>query len=516
MYLTYGLNKWSRLAPDRTALVCEGRVTSFRILRDRVARIAGLLRDSGLAAGDRVAILSLNTDRAIEVMLGTVWAAGVANNLNIRWAAPELAYALNDCGARILAVDAEFAKHLPALTAQCPGLEQVFYLGDDEPPRGSEPMEQRLTATRPIAEASTDPHRMAVINYTGGTTGRSKGVMMSHAAFTHAAAALQGDRFFLEGQRASLVTPLFHVTGLSAVLMNMAYGNPVIVLPAFEPVAAMRLFEAEAVTHAVMVPTMIQMLVEHPDFDRYDLRHLKYIRYGGSPISEALLARIMEKLPQARLCQVYGQTEIMPLTVLRDEDHTPEAVGRGVTRSAGRATPYVEVFAVDEDNRPLPPGGVGEIVARGLNAMTGYWNKPELTAETQDGWAIHTGDVGYFDADGYLYLVDRKKDMIVTGGENVYSTEVENVLARHPDVLACAVVARPDERWGETVHAFVVLRQGAAAGEAELQAHCRELIANYKLPRSVDFVDELPLTGAGKVNKAALRAQLAPEGSAVH
>jgi len=508
MYLTYGLNKWSRLAPDRTALVCEGRITSFRALQDRVARVAGMLRDKGLAEGDRVAILSLNSDRAVELMLGTVWAAGVANNLNIRWAAPELAYAVNDCGARILALDAAFAKHLPALTAQCPGLEHVLYLGDGEPPEGTDSAEHLLQQSRPIPEANTDPHRAAVINYTGGTTGRSKGVMMSHAAFTHAAAALQGDRFFLEGQCASLVTPLFHVTGLSAVLMNMAYGNPVVVLPAFEPVAAMRLFEAERVTHAVMVPTMIQMLVEHPDFDRYHLGRLKYIRYGGSPISEALLARIMEKLPQAQLCQVYGQTEIMPLTVLRDEDHSPEAVRRGVTRSAGRATPYVEVFAMDEDDRPLPPGGVGEIAARGLNAMMGYWNEPALTAETQDGWTIHTGDVGYFDADGYLYLVDRKKDMIVTGGENVYSTEVENALAQHADVLACAVVARPDERWGETVHACVVLREGAAAGEAELQAHCRELIANYKLPRSIEFMDELPLTGAGKVNKASLRERL--------
>ncbi|MBA1148185.1 AMP-binding protein [Ectothiorhodospiraceae bacterium WFHF3C12] len=508
MYLTYGLNKWSWLTPEAPALICNGRETSYGALRERVSRMAGWLGEQGMAAGDRVAILSLNSDRAVEVMLGAIWGGGIANNLNIRWSAAELSYAINDCGARILAVDGAFAGHLPALREACPELAVVLYLDDDGPPEGASSSDEAAAAA-PVAEANDDPHRAAIINYTGGTTGRSKGVMMSHAAFSHAAAALQGDRFFLEGERACLTTPLFHVTGLSVVLMNMAYGNPVVVLPAFEPVAAMRLFEAERVSHTVLVPTMIQMLVEHPDFERYDLSRLRYIRYGGSPISEALLARVAERLPQARLCQVYGQTEIMPLTVLRDEDHTPEAMARGLTRSAGRATPYVEVFAADDAGNRLPPGEIGEIHARGLNAMLGYWNKPELTAETMpDGWSVRTGDVGYFDAEGYLYLVDRRKDMIVTGGENVYSTEVEQVLAGHPAVLSCAVVARPDERWGEAVHAFVVPREGESVTVEALQAHCREHIAGYKVPRGVDFLDALPVTGPGKVDKVALRERL--------
>lgn len=505
MYLTYGLNRWSALTPDRIALICDGRETSYGELRDRVARLAGCLQGWGAEPGDRVAILSLNSDRAIEMMLAAFWGARVANNLNLRWSPAEIIYGINDSGATVLAIDQAFAPHLPALRESCPSLKTVVYLSEGEVPAGAVSLDAALRDAQPIAEQNTDPYAMAILNYTGGTTGRSKGVIWSHAAFTHASAVTLGDGFWKEGVRACLATPLFHVTGLSVVLMNMALGNPVVVLPMFDPEKALQLFQDQKVGLTVLVPTMLQMLVHHPAFDQYDLSELKYVRYGGSPIAEPLLRRFMEKLPHTHLAQVYGQTEMMPLTILRDEDHTPEGMQRGVTRSAGRASPYVELYAVDADGRRLGPGEPGEIVARALNGMLGYWNKPEATAEAVVDGLLHTGDIGYLDSEGYLYLVDRKKDMIVTGGENVYSTEVESVLAGHPAVQACAVVARPDETWGEAVHACVVLQPGVGVEPEALQKHCREHIAGYKIPRSFTFLDELPLSGPGKVNKVALR-----------
>ncbi|MCC5859526.1 MAG: AMP-binding protein [Ectothiorhodospiraceae bacterium] len=513
MYLTYGLNRWSAQTPERTALICEDRETSYGELRDRVARLAGCLERWGAAPGDRVAILSLNSDRAIEMMLAAFWGARVANNLNIRWSPGEIVYGINDSGATVLAIDKAFSPHLPVLRESCPGLKTVVYLSDGDVPEGAVSMEAELREAEPVPEQNTDPQAMAILNYTGGTTGRSKGVMWSHAAFTHASAVTLGDGFWKEGVRACLATPLFHVTGLSVVLMNMALGNPVVVLPLFDPDKALQLFQDRKVGLTVLVPTMLQMLIHHPEFDRYDLSALKYVRYGGSPIAEPLLRRFMEKLPHTHLAQVYGQTEMMPLTILRDEDHTPDGLKRGVTRSAGRASPYVELYAVDAEGNRLPPGEPGEIVARALNGMLGYWNKPEATAEALVNGVLHTGDIGYLDREGYLYLVDRKKDMIVTGGENVYSTEVESVLAGHPAVQACAVVARPDETWGEAVHACVVLQPGETVEPEALQAYCREHIAGYKIPRSVTFMDELPLSGPGKVNKVALRELVRNGGS---
>jgi long-chain acyl-CoA synthetase len=263
----------------------------------------------------------------------------------------------------------------------------------------------------------------------------------------------------------------------------------------------------DKVTVATFVPTMLSMLLELPDLDSYDLSSLRMITYGASPMPEALLTECMKRFPAVRFGQSYGMTELSPVaTILGPEDHLPDAPKRRL-RSAGRPIWSAEVRVVDEKDCELPFGKVGEIVVRGPMVMQGYWNKPELSAETLRGGWMHTGDSGYFETDGYLYIADRIKDMIISGGENVYSTEVENAICSHPGVLQCAVIGIPDARWGEAVHAVVVQRPTVSLTGADIIAHCRGLIAGYKCPRSVDIRDEaLPLSSVNKINKVELRA----------
>jgi acyl-CoA synthetase (AMP-forming)/AMP-acid ligase II len=279
------------------------------------------------------------------------------------------------------------------------------------------------------------------------------------------------------------------------------------ILPSFEPESVLDTLERDRVTSVLLVPTMIQMLVDHPSMSKpRDLSALRTIIYGASPISEALLERVMAVLPKVSFVQGYGMTELSPIATLNTAYyHSVEGRKLGKLSSAGRAARCMEVRIVDADDREVPRGTVGEVVVRGPNVMLGYWNQPELTAlAIRDGW-MHTGDGAWMDEDGFIFIADRLKDMIVSGGENVYSGEVENALARHPAVAACAVIGIPDERWGETVHAVVVTRAGAELAVEDVIAHCKTLIAGYKCPRSVAFVDQLPLSGAGKVLKAALR-----------
>jgi acyl-CoA synthetase (AMP-forming)/AMP-acid ligase II len=265
----------------------------------------------------------------------------------------------------------------------------------------------------------------------------------------------------------------------------------------------MAAIETHCVTDVLLIPTMIQMVVDHPALPDHDLSSLRRLLYGGSAISEAVLNRTMKALPGTELVQAYGMTELAPLaTILGPDEHTPARL-----RSAGRAAPVTELRIVDADDREVPRGTVGEIVVRGGGVMQGYWRKPDETeAALRGGW-MHTGDAAFMDGDGYVFIVDRVKDMIISGGENVYSAEVENALAQHPAVAACAVIGVPDPDWGERVHAVVVLGAGASVTSDELRAHTTTLIAGYKAPRSVEFVDSLPLSGAGKVLKRELRAK---------
>ncbi|MEG0677010.1 MAG: AMP-binding protein, partial [Comamonas sp.] len=343
--------------------------------------------------------------------------------------------------------------------------------------------------------------------YTGGTTGSPKGVMLCHRnLYTNAIAAVT------EGitSRASIglhAAPMFHLADGAFMNALLACGGSHVMVPRFDPVNVLQTMELEGVTDVLLVPTMVQMLVDHPDVARYDLSRLQMLLYGASPISEGVLDRAMKALPNAGFTQAYGMTELAPIaTILSPEMHRQAGRAKGRHRSAGRATVCCEVRIVDPDGRELPLGEVGEVAVRGPGVMQGYWNKPaETAAAIRSGW-MHTGDGGRMDEDGYVFIVDRLKDMIVTGGENVYSVEVESVIATHPAVATCAVIGVPHEQWGEQVHVFIVRKPGQALEAAELMEFCKLHIATYKCPRDVSFIEAMPLSGAGKILKTTLRA----------
>jgi acyl-CoA synthetase (AMP-forming)/AMP-acid ligase II len=299
---------------------------------------------------------------------------------------------------------------------------------------------------------------------------------------------------------------MFHLADHCFAMALAVAGATHVMLPAFQPGAVAEIIEKERITGALLVPTMIQMLIDAPATRQRDVSSLELLLYGGSPITEAVVDRALAVMPRVRMMQAYGMTELGPVaTLLPSEFHVGTGRARGKIRSAGRPCTICDVRIVDLQGQEVPRGVVGEVVVRGPGMMLGYWNNREETARaTQGGW-MHTGDGGFMDEDGFVFIADRLKDMIVTGGENVYSVEVENAVARHPAVMQCAVIAIPDDKWGEVVHAFVVCRPDTGMTLGELQAHCKTLIANYKIPRSLEVVDGLPLSGAGKVLKAQLR-----------
>ena len=509
MSTTYGLHRALLLNRGKTGVMFEDRSRTWAEVGDRVARLAGALRMLGVGRGDRVAVLMLNQDRYLELYFAVAWLGGVIVPLNIRWSALEIEDALRDCRPIALVVDAAFAKMGGEIAPKIAGLKLVY--GDDAAieglPTDTLMYERILEAATPIPDAEVPDSELAGIFYTGGTTGRSKGVMLSHRnllsnARNMLAEGLAGaDAVYLH------VAPMFHLANAAAMYLHFLAGSTHAAIRAFTPAGVAQAIEKFKVTHMLLVPTMIQMLVDHPEIDKYDVSSLRSVVYGASPMSEAVMERAMRKLPNVEFTQAYGMTELSPCaTILPWRDHVGEGHAKGRHRSGGRPTYLVDVRVVDANDRPVPHGVVGEIVARGDIVMMGYWERPEETAKAVvNGW-MHTGDGGYMDEDGYVYVVDRIKDMIISGGENVYSAEVENCIAQHPAVAQCAVIGIPSEQWGEAVHAVIMRKPGAAATQQEIIAFCKERIAHYKCPRSVEIQDEaLPISGAGKILKRELR-----------
>jgi long-chain acyl-CoA synthetase len=401
-------------------------------------------------------------------------------------------------------VDQGFAGMVEELARRADSLRTVIYAGEAEAPSGMFSYEQLIAENPPVADALRANDDLAGIFYTGGTTGKAKGVMLSHRNLWSVSAGTL-ESIAPPDQAALHAAPMFHLADGMFLLTQTLRGNTQVILPAFEPGAVIQAIATEKVGVALLVPTMIQMVVDHPSLAGAELGALRRIVYGASPISEALLDRAMARLPGVEFLQAYGLTEMAPMiSVLGPEQHRERTSGR--LRSAGQPMWFVDVRIVNADGQEATRGSVGEVTARGPGMMQGYWGKPQETeAALRDGW-LHTGDGGYLDQDGYLFIVDRVKDMIVSGGENVYSAEVENAIAQHPAVAACAVIGIPDAHWGEAVHAVIVCRPGQQAPTAEgLRQHCRELIAGYKCPRSVEVRKDLPLSGAGKVLKTELR-----------
>ena len=502
-----GLRKAARFGGDTEALVCGDVRLDRRSFVDRVARLASVLRGLGMGDGERVAMLATNGQSYIEFYFAVLWGGGVIVPINSRFALPEMVDQALDASPVILIVDATFGGIGVQLKEAVTSITSLIYTGADPAPAGAIDYESALAAARPIDDRMRGGDDLACIFYTGGTTGRSKGVMLSHCNLWSNAVVTAARLGFDENLVSLHSGPLFHLAAGARVYTTAVVGGKHVVIPRFSPAEVLQAIARDKVTVATFVPTMLSMLLELPDLDCYDVSSLRLITYGASPMPEALLTECLRRFPSVRFAQSYGMTELSPVaTILGPEDHMPDAPRRRL-RSAGRPLSSAEVKVVDAEGNELPCGQTGEILVRGPMVMQGYWNKPELTAQTlRSGW-MHTGDSGYFEPDGYLYIADRIKDMIISGGENVYSTEVENAICSHPDVLQCAVIGIPDQRWGEAVHAVVVRRPAAALTGEDIVAHCRGRIAGYKCPRSVEVRDEaLPLSSVNKINKVELRA----------
>lgn len=481
-----------RVAAQRRALVCGDARLSYAELWQRCGKLAGALRGLGMDHGDRVAVLSANCHRYVELYAGVPTAGAVVVPLNTRHAEPELRYALEDSGTRVL-----FSDRDPGGLAEV--VERVVRLPEEYESLLAEAKETELGE-------GVSEDTLAGLFYTGGTTGASKGVMLSHrnliANTWHWLCSVpqRPDDVFL------VLAPMFHAAGSNGVLGSIWTTGCQVIMPVFDPGAALDLIEREQVTATLGVPTMLAALAEEQHLHPRDVSTLQVITHGGSPIATEVVRRTHTAFPSAELIHVYGATELSPLaTGLRDEQ---ELIEGERARSCGQPLPGIDVRIHDEEGRELPAGEIGELVVRGPNVMLGYWNKPEQTeAVLRDGW-YRTGDLGYLDDESYLFLVDRSKDMIVSGGENVYCTEVEEILYRHPAVLEAAVFGVPDPRWGEAVHAVVVPRPEAGELDpTELISFCREHIAGYKVPKGIDLrSDPLPKSGPGKVLKRELRA----------
>ena len=507
MYLTQALHRARLQSSNVVATVCAGRRRTYAELAVRVERLASGMQSLGVARGQTIGMLAHNSDRFLEYYMATYWAGAVVNPVNTRWSAAEIAYSLDDCETQVLIVDDAHSHLVPDLRKASTALQTVVYAGEGFPPAGMVSYESLLEASAPVADAMRRDSDIAGVFYTGGTTGSPKGVVVTHKHLYTNALTLLAEDAVSKDSIGLHVAPMFHMAAVVFINSLLMRGSTHVMLPAFDPVTVLATIVAERVTDCLFVPTMIQLLVDHPERPEYDISGVRRLLYGASPIDESLLDRALEALPRAAFFQGYGMTELSSLAaLLPPEFHSTEHRASGRLRSAGRATLCAELRILDDAGRPVPTGTVGEIAVRSPCAMQGYLNKPEETAAAlQDGW-MHTGDVGYLDADGFLYVVDRLKDMIVTGGENVFSVEVENALLKHPSIARCAVIGVPDADWGERVHAVIVLRTGTDTIDVEaLREHARHFIAGYKCPRSIELRSALPLSAAGKVLKKVLR-----------
>lgn len=498
--------------PDKIGLIDGERAFTYRELSERVGRLRTGLRALGCASGDRIAGLALNSFRHFEAWMAIPTANLVFNDLNFRLAPAELEFIVNDSAATVLCADARHWDTAVALRERCPSLSQLVWMDDGAAPDGSPTWDDLAAHAWSPTPPDLDADCVAGITYTGGTTGLPKGVMQTHGNLVVNAKHMLWANPLFESDRFLHLTPMFHSAGVANMYAQTLVAGTQITCPGFDPDLVGRMIERYQVTVCVLVPTMINMFLNHPGTAERDLSTWRMCLYAASPMPVALLQRAMTELP-CGFSQGYGMTEMSPhVAQLGLVDHERAIAGDpdALRRLASAGTPCigVDVEIRRPDGSLCDTGEVGEITVRGPNMMPGYWNRPEEDAKvfTDDGW-YRTGDLASADDGGYIFIVDRAKDMIVTGGENVYTTEVENALAGHPAVLELAVFGIPDERWGEAVHAEVVLKPGTHATERELIDHCRTTIAGYKVPRSIVIRDEpLPKSGAGKILKRDIRA----------
>lgn len=492
----------ARIHRSDLALVCRGRRFTYGAHAERCWRLAAALAAHSVVPPARIAILGRNSAEFLEAY-GAAEAAGyIAVPLNWRLAPAELAAVLRDCEpAAILFEAPEFSDTVRTLGELVPASRRLIAWG--EAPAWAEPWEQVLAMAQPAAPASAPKaDDIAAIIYTSGTTGGPKGVMLSHRGQVATAASMALECEVRPDDRHLMVMPLFHVGAKCKQLGYMWRGAAIYLEPRFEPARVLELVARERITALHLAPVMVQMLLDAPACAGTDISSVHTVHYASAPMPVAHLRRALAAFGPI-FQQFYGMTESPVATVLHKHEHQPLDAAR--LASAGRPVPGAEVRIVGPDGAEQPTGEPGEVVVRSAALMAGYWNRTAATLEALAGGWMHTGDIGRFDEEGYLHIIDRKKDMLISGGENVYPREVEEALMHHPAVAEAAVIGVPDPKWGEAAKAFVVLRVPGSTGEKELIAHCRGLIAGYKCPKSVELLRELPRVGTGKVDKKKLR-----------
>jgi len=489
----------ARRTPDREALVFGNRRLTYSEFDGEVNRVARVLKKLGVEKGDRVALMSPNTDMFVLSFYGILKLGAIFVSVNPRLAAPELVHQLTDSGTKVFLYDPAVEPVVKeALREEIPTLEKVL---PTRPKEGHEDLSSLAS------KESSDPLLVniqesddAEILYTSGTTGKAKGVLLDNHRVVWVGTIISLGVGIREGDSVLHVAPLYHSAQLNLFLTSgvmMACKN--VVLPAFDPGEVLKTIEEEKITIFFGVPTMFQFLVDHPDFKKRDLSSLRIAMYGAAPMPTSLVERLVGELPGVQLYNLCGLTEMGPMGIYLKPDEQIRKVG-----AAGKPIILNEARVVDENMKDVEPGEVGELILRAETMMKGYWNNPEATAETiRDGW-LFTGDLATVDEEGYITLVDRKKDMIITGGMNVYSAEVENAVSSHPSVLDCAVIGTPHPVYGETVTAIVTLKPGSELTLEELREHCSKLIADYKVPRKL-IIDQVPRNPSGKILKYQLR-----------
>jgi fatty-acyl-CoA synthase len=494
------IGRRTALTPSNRALTFEGATWTYADLLDRVDRFASSLRAGGVSKGDRVGYLGLNHPAFFVTMFGAARLGAIFVPLNFRLTGAELDFIINDSGVHTMVADDTHRAVLDDVRAQLPCAR---YIGAESGGDGWESLDEIIAANSPLGVADTanvDADDVALIMYTSGTTGRPKGAMLTHGNLAwNNINALHG--MAMASDEVSLVVaPLFHIGGLNVTtLLSLQKGGEIVVHRTFDPGAALEAIEQYGVTNMFGVPAIFLFMSQHPKFEATDFTSVRLFVVGGAPVPEPLLKVYNGKgIPFA---QGYGLTETAPFSSLLLPEYAVDKVG-----SAGTAPLYSDLAILDDAGNPCPVGERGEICTRGPNVMAGYWNRPDATAEAIDAQGFfHSGDVGYFDADGFLFVVDRVKDMVISGGENVYPAEVESVLYEHPSVAEVAIIGLPDDRWGEAVTAVVALKADQQLTLDQLRDFGGERLAKYKLPIRLETIDALPRNPAGKVLKFELR-----------
>jgi len=506
------LNIATAICPDKNAIVFEDKRYTFSQLNERVNRLANGLMKLGVKKGDRVAFLQVNCNQCVETYFAVAKAGAIYLPLNFRAKEKELAYMLNTAEA-ITMIAGE--RYIPMMQSIQPELKDLKNLISIEKKHDDMLFYEDVISSSPADEVVTeiDDDDTTMLMYTAGTTGFPKGVMLSHNSFSVYMLENVTPADPMAEESNILTVPLYHVAGIQAMMAAIYGGRTLVMERQFDPKEWMELVEREKVNRAMMVPTMLKQLLDHPDFGKHNLSSIKVITYGAAPMPIPVIKKALEVFPGVSFINAFGQTETgSTITALSPEDHvltgTPEEIDKKLNRlsSIGKPMSDIEMKVVDDEGNTLPTGEAGEILARGPRVMSGYWKDDEKTAQTidKDGW-VHTGDVGYVDEAGYYFLSGRSSDMIIRAGENISPEELENAIRDHPKVEDVAVIGVPDETWGEEPRAVIIPKKGEKPTEEEIMEHCRVNLASFKRPRSVVFVDDLPRNPMGKLIKMDIR-----------